>query len=66
MATERELKIMQQEILFDVLRLIKTSDEKKRNELLDFMFARAQSGMTKEEVAEVEKRVTEMIAKYDH
>ena len=66
MSTERELKTTQEAILFDVIRLIKTKDEAKRNEILDFMFARAQSGMTKEEIAEVEKRVMETINKYDN
>ena len=66
MATERELKTAQEAVLFDVIRLINTKDEAKRNEILDFMFARAQSGMTKEEIAEVVKRAMEMINKYKH
>ncbi|MCL2350754.1 MAG: hypothetical protein FWC67_04670 [Defluviitaleaceae bacterium] len=57
MAADRELKTFQEEKLFDILKIMKTTDEKKRNELLVSMFVRAQSGMTKEEIAEVEKRV---------
>ena len=57
MATERELKTFQEEKLFDILQLMKTKNEHKKEELLVSMFVRAQSGMTKEEIAEVEKRV---------
>ena len=57
MATERELRTMQEEKLFEIMQIMKTKDESKKRELLVSMFLKAQSGMSKEEIAEVEKRV---------
>ena len=61
MATEREIKKIQEELLFDVARLIKTTDPVKKDELIMSMYIRAQSGMTKEEIAESEKRAALMV-----
>ena len=57
MATERELKAAQEAILFDILRLLDAGSEDEMREMLLVMSARAQSGMTVEEVAAVRERV---------
>ncbi|MCL2350066.1 MAG: hypothetical protein FWC67_01170 [Defluviitaleaceae bacterium] len=56
MATERELKSLQEAILYDLLSLIEADDSEIRV-LLDSMFERAQSGMTAEEIDAVRERV---------
>ena len=56
MATERELKTMQENRLFDLL-IVYHANEKERMALLEMQIAREQSGMTKEEIASVKERV---------
>ena len=56
MSTERELKTIQEEKLFDLIKL-KQSDEKEREALLTLLIERAQSGMTAEEIDTVRERV---------
>ena len=55
MATERRSKIMQESLLFDIVCLM-NADEEERAALLQHMYARAQSGMTVEEIALVKER----------
>ena len=62
MATERELKTIQEDRLFDILLLKAANDEEKQN-LLDMMEERAKSGMTKEEIADVRERVSKVSTK---
>ena len=62
MPTERELKTTQEDRLFDILMLMGAGEQEKA-ELLDMMAARAKSGMSKEEIAEVQARVSEVRAK---
>jgi len=57
MATERELKTLQEATLYDILRLIEAGSEEERSAMLNSMYARAQSGMTIEEIAAVKERV---------
>ena len=57
MASERELKVWQEEKLFDILRLMKSGNEEEMRGLLRQMFERAQSGMTIDEVEAVRQRV---------
>jgi len=57
MATERELRTIQEDRLFDLLMLMSANDA-KRFELLKNQIARAESGMTVEEIAHVKERVT--------
>jgi len=61
MSTERELKTAQEDKLFDIL-LLKGANEQKKAELLVMMEARAKSGMSKEEIAEVQARVYDVLA----
>ena len=68
MATESELKIMREEMLFDFARLLKTKDAKKKEQLIRAMYIRATAGMTKEEIADVEQKaafIVEAEAKED-
>jgi len=60
--TERELKTMQEDKLFDifVLQLVEESDRLDR---LAEMEEKAKSGMTKEEIAEVRERATKALAR---
>ena len=57
MATERELKTMQEAVLYDILKLMHADNEKEMRALLKDMYARAQSGMTIEEVEAVKYRI---------
>ena len=56
MATERELKTLQEATLYDILRLMQASED-ERQVLLKHMYERAQSGMTAEEIDAVKERV---------
>ena len=57
MATERELKIQQEEKLFDLLKLVEASSEEEMRMIAADLYARAQSGMTVEEIAAVKERL---------
>jgi len=60
MATERELKTMQEDRLFDLLMVIQGG--KKLSEMyLQLMLERAQSGMTADEIDAVRERVSRAI-----
>jgi len=61
MATEREIKKVYEELLYEIARMVKTDDPKKKDELLMSLYLKAQAGMTKEEIAEAEKRATFMV-----
>ncbi|MCL2168525.1 MAG: hypothetical protein FWB74_00705 [Defluviitaleaceae bacterium] len=61
MATERELKKIWEEMLFDLDRLELTKDEKKRSLLISSMRLRATTGMTKEEIAEVRQKAVTVV-----
>ena len=56
MAIEREIRTAQEDRLFDIL-LLKGTKPNERDRLIDLMEAKAKSGMTKEEIAEVRERV---------
>ena len=60
MATERELKTAQEDRLFDLL-LLEQATEAERKALLRVMCEKAQSGMTKEEIAGVRERVSKAV-----
>jgi len=62
MAMERRLKTFQQNWLYDLLVLLNASEE-KRTELLENQIARAESGMTVEEIAHVKERVARVSKK---
>lgn len=57
MATERELKTIQEERLYDILKAISAKTHEERLVILEDQFERAQSGMTKEEISFVKERV---------
>ena len=61
MATERELKKIQEELLYELALILNTKDVKKKDALLMSLFLKSQGGMTKEEIAEAEKRAMIMI-----
>ena len=56
MATERELKTIQENRLFDLLEAYQADDADVKI-ILEKQIARAQSGMTQEEIAMVKERV---------
>ena len=60
MAVEREIKITQQDRLFDIMMLLNSDNEQmiiRLNEMLE----RAQSGMTADEIDAVKERVSRAI-----
>ena len=54
MAIEREIRTAQEDKL---ILLLKGTKPKERDRLIELMEAKAKSGMTKEEIAEVKERV---------
>ena len=67
MPSEREMKVQQEDRLFDILLLKKfAKDGKERNhdEYLDTMAERAQSGMNAEEIDAVRERVSRAFDSY--
>ena len=64
MSTERELRMAQDDKLFDAF-LLKELDEAQRQRKIDEMIAKAKSGMTKEEIAEVSARVMDFVKGFD-
>ena len=61
MASERELKTLQENALFDLLYLNDAS-ESERVRTLKKLIARAQSGMTAEEISNVKERVAHALS----
>jgi len=61
MDNERVFIKIYSELLFELARLVKTKDAKKRDELIMALYLRLQMGMTKEEIAEAEKMAIMMI-----
>ena len=55
MSTERELKTIQEDRLFDIYMLQLSDDEGKKRRLAE-MEEKAKSGMSREEIAEVRER----------
>ena len=62
MDNERELKTAQENNLFDLLAL-KYTPADERDKVLDNQIARAESGMTVEEIAHVKERVERVVGK---
>jgi len=56
MPTEREMKTIQQDKLYDLMMLAK-AEASKRNEMLKNQIIRAENGMTEDEIAHVRERV---------
>ena len=63
MATERELKAIQEARLFDMLEAFLVDTEEERLAILERQIERAKSGMTVEEVAAVRERVSVVLKK---
>jgi len=56
-ATERELKKIQEEMLYDIYKALK-ADDKTMRRMLKNMYERAQSGMSADEIDAVRERVS--------
>lgn len=63
MAAEREIKITQQDRLFDIMMLL-NSEQDQMLVRLNEMLERAQSGMTDDEIDAVKERVARALARH--